>query len=213
MWRIAVMSRKTTPLALACGIAVVTLALCLAGAGPAAAGKGGCPNNAAENGAEHANAKSAHSPEKQAQRGCATEDPAPQPNPTPGPTDEADVQVVDVTMSTPIASSFEKEFVVQVGTRLMNGGPADVVLVTTFSFTGPSDCTVFPEGPVVVEDGSLPEGVSVFISRGWLVTCLEPGAHELTANVSVAIDPTEAVSDPDLGNNTKPGNITVPIGS
>ncbi len=204
------MSGKITPLALACGIAAVTVALCLAGASPAAAGKGGCPNHAAENGAEHANGKSAHSPEKQAQRGCTTEDPAPQPNPTPGPTDQADVQVVDVTISTPIASSFEQEFVVWVGARLANGGPVDVVLVdTTFSLTVPSACTVSPEGPVVVEDGSLPEGVGVFISRGWLVTCLEPGAHELTANVSVAIDPAEAVSDPDLTNNASSAKATV----
>lgn len=204
------MSRKIAPLALACGIAAVTVALCLAGASPAAAGKGGCPNSAAEKGAEHANTKSAHGSEKQAQRACSTEAPTPQPDPTPAPTDGADVQVVDVTMSTPAASSFQQDFAVRVGASLANAGPVDVVLVdTTFSLTVPSDCTVSPEGPVVVEDGSLPEGVSVFITRGWLVTCFEPGAHQFTANVSVAIDPAEGVTDPYLANNSGSASVTV----
>jgi hypothetical protein len=67
-------------------------------------------------------------------------------------------------------------------------------------------------GPVTVEDSSLPEGVGVYISRGWIVTCVEPGTHEVTANVSVAIDPAQSVGDPDPSNNTGSATITVHVG-
>ena len=70
------------------------LAGTLAGAAPSSADKGGCPNANSANGAAHANPKSAHGPEKQAERGCqiggATSTPTVQltatPPASPGPT-------------------------------------------------------------------------------------------------------------------------------
>lgn len=254
--KVSVMKRKIGVLLLISIMMAVGLTLGLAGVGPAAADKGGCPNDAADNGASHSNAKSAHGSEKQAARGCSavepvpdptptptptdepvpdatptpaptdepvpdptptptpTDEPVPDPTPTPVPTDEADVQVVGVSVSTPVMASSEGQFVITIGVSLLNAGPADTALVdTTFTFTVPSVCSVSPAGAVTVEDSSLPEGVGVFISRGWIVTCLEPGAHEVTANVSVAIDPGQSVGDPDPSNNMGSAMITLHVGS
>jgi hypothetical protein len=208
------MKRKIGVLLLISIMMAVGLTLGLAGADPAAADKGGCPNDAARNGATHANANSAHDSERRAARKCSPEVPIPDPIPTPTPTDEADVQVVGVSVSTPVTASSEGQFAIRVGVSLLNAGPADTALVdTTFTFTLPSVCSVSPAGPVTVEDSSLPEGVGVFISRGWIVTCLQPGAHEVTANVSVAIDPAQSVSDPDPSNNMGSATVTVHVDS
>ncbi len=52
------------------------------------ADRGGCPNAASSNGAEHANENSAHGPEKQEERGCdgGTATPRARPTPTPAGT-------------------------------------------------------------------------------------------------------------------------------
>jgi hypothetical protein len=208
------MKRKIGVLLLISIMMAVGLTLGLAGAGPAAADKGGCPNGAAGNRAPHANGNSAHGWEKQAARECSPEEPIPDPTPTPTPTDEADVQVVGVSVSTPVTASSDGQFAIRVGVSLLNAGPADTALVdTTFTFTVPSVCSVSPAGAVTVEDSSLPESVGVFISRGWIVTCLEPGAHEVTANVSVAIDAGQSVGDPDPSNNMGSATVTLHVGS
>jgi hypothetical protein len=211
--KVSIMNRKIGALLLISTVAV-GLTLGLASVGPAAADKGGCPNDAAGNGASHANAKSAHGYEKLAARGCSTVDPIPDVTPTPVPADEADIEVVGVSVRTPTALSLDGQFVVRVGASLLNAGPADTALVdTTFGFDVPSACSVSPEYPLTVEDSSLPEGVGVYISRGWIVTCLEPGVHQVTANVTVAMDTAQSMSDPDPSNNTGSATVTLLVGS
>jgi hypothetical protein len=232
------MNRKIGVLLLISTVVAVGLTLGLAGAGPASADKGGCPNDAADNGASHANANSAHGSKKQAARGCSVVDPTtdatptpaptdepvtdptptptvepiPDPTPTPIPADEADVQVIGVSVSALAAGAFEGQFTFRVGGSLLNAGPADTALVdTTFSVAAPSACSVSPADHITVEDSSLPVGVGVYIVRGWIVTCVEPGTHQVTANVSVAIDPAQPVSDPDPGNNTGSATVTLDV--
>ncbi len=206
------MNKKIGVLLLISIMMAVGLALGLAGAGPAAADKGGCPNEAAWKGAAHANANSAHETERRAARECSPQEPTPDPTPTPAPADLADVQVVAV--STRVTASSEGQFEIRVGVNLLNAGPADTALVdTTFTFAVPSVCSVSPAGAVTVEDSWLPEGVGVYISRGWIVTCLEPDAHEVTSNVSVAIDAAQPLTDPDTGNNVGSATVTLHVGS
>ena len=98
------------------------------------------------------------------------------------------------------------------GASLLNVGPADTVLVdTTFELFPVSNCAVSPAGPITAEDSSLPLSVSVYISRAWWVTCLEPDIVTLTAEVVVAIDSSESEVDPDPSNNAGSGDDTTQI--
>jgi len=179
----------------------------------ATAGKGGCPNDAATEGAAHANVKSAHGSAKQTERGCQVAEPTPEPTPTPAPTSGADVRVADVTVSAPDSAPSGEEFAVRVMAGLRNDGPEGKVLVdTTFTFVSPPDCSVSPAIPVTVPDKWL-EDSRVSIARSWLVSCTEAGPHTFTADVTVALDPTELVADPDPTNNSASGNDTTEIGS
>jgi hypothetical protein len=247
------MKRKIGVLLLISTMMAVGLTLGLAGAGPAAADKGGCPNEAASNGAWHANAKSAHDPEERDARGCSLIDPAseptqiptpdltpaptpdptptptpdltpaptpdptptptpdptppptpdPTPTPTPDPNDEGDVRVVAVSVRAPDDALVDEEFAIRVSVGLRNDGPADAVLVdTTFTFSSSTGCSASPAGPVTVEDTTLPEGVGVSIGRAWLVSCSQPGAATFDADVTVALDATQTVIDPDTSNNS-----------
>jgi hypothetical protein len=179
----------------------------------ATAGKGGCPNDAATKGAAHANVKSAHGSAKQTERGCQVAEPTPEPTPTPAPTTGADVRVTDVTVSAPESALPREDFLVLVLAGLRNDGPEGKVLVdTTFTFVSPPDCSVSPAIPITVPDRWL-EDSRVSIARSWLVSCIEPGPHTFTADVTVALDPTEPVADPDTANNSGSGNDTTEIGS
>ncbi len=196
-------------------VLVLAAGVTVAQVGSAVADKGGCPNDAAENGSAHANAKSAHGSDKQAARSCSAEPtPGPGTTPTPVPGDEADVRVESVSVRAPDSAAVGEEFVVRVSAGLRNFGPADSVLAdTTFVFSAGSDCSISPIGSVVVEDTVLPENVGVFIARNWLVTCSQAGAVDLTAGVTVAIDPGETVIDPDPTNNDDSGSDTTQIGA
>lgn len=177
-----------------------------------AAGKGGCPNQAAGYGAAHANASSAHGVDKQVARGCSGEEPTP--TPTPIPADEADVLVANVSVNAPDTAPVETQFPVSVGVSLGNDGPADAVLVDiTLSLGAPPECAVSPAAPVTVEDRSLPRKVGVFLGVGWLVTCSQPGSFVFTADVTATIDPLETTSDPNPSNNGGSGDDTTHVGS
>jgi hypothetical protein len=177
-----------------------------------AADEGGCPHEAAGNGAAHANAKSAHGVDKQVARGCSGEEPAATPAPIPG--DEADVRVVNVSVSAPDTAPVETQFRIFVGVDVRNDGPADAVLADiTLSLGAPPECAVSPAAPVTVEDTSLTRNVGVFVSVGWLVTCSQPGSFVLTADATATIDPLETTSDPNLSNNGGSGDDTTHVGS
>jgi hypothetical protein len=121
--------------------------------------------------------------------------------------------VTDVTVSAPDSVLSGEDFLVLVMAGLRNDGPEGKVLVdTTFTFVSPPDCSVSPTTPVTVPDKSL-EDSRVSIARSWLVSCTEAGPHTFTADVTVALDPTELVADPDTTNNSASGNDTTEIGS
>jgi len=190
----------------------------------ATAGSGGCPNGYAATGAAHANARSAHGVDKQADRGCFAAPPAPAPSATPTPTatptatsspqpaDQADVIVEGVSVRAPDTALPGESFDVRVTASLRNLGPADYVLVdTTFTFSAPG-CTATPSAPVTVEDTSLPENVGVSIGRFWLVSCAQAGSPTFTVDVNVVIDASQAISDPDTSNNDGSGNDSTIVG-
>ena len=105
-----------------------------------------------------------------------------------------------------------ESFVVRVSASLRNLGPANSVLVdTTFTFSAPG-CAATPSAPVIVEDTSLPENVGVSIGRSWLVSCAQAGTATFTADVNVAIDAFQAISDPDTSNNDGSGNDSTSVG-
>ncbi len=198
------MSERITPRLLLSGL-ILAIAVALGSVSPVAAVKGGCPSSAAGNGASHANDRSAHGSAKQAERFCQSDDHTTS-------LDGADIQVVGVTVSAPDNALVGEEFLVLVGASLLNIGPADPVLVdTTFALSTAPNCLVSPAGPVSVEDTSMPVGVSVYISRAWWVTCLDPGSATLTAEVAVAIDSAQSAADPDPSNNTGSGDDTTQI--
>jgi hypothetical protein len=207
------MGKKIMPLLFVSAV-MLAAAVAFTDVVPATAGKGGCPNEAATNGAAHANANSAHGLSKRAASDCQLAEPTPEPIPTPEPTDGTDVREVSVTVRAPDSALVGQEFVVRVSASLRNEGPENDVLVdTTFTFGTPPDCFASPPSPVTVEDKALPEGVGVSIGRSWLVSCVEPGTHTFTADVTVTIDPTQSVTDLDMGNNSGSGADTPEVGS
>ncbi len=129
--------------------------------------------------------------------GAASE---PDPIPMPG------VAVLSVRVESPDRTALGEAFDVFASAGLINNGPAETVLAdTTFGFRAPGDCLASPEAPVTHQDTSLPRNVGVWITRGWQVTCDRAGGHDFTVNVTVAIDASESVTDPDPLDNTNSG--------
>ena len=105
-----------------------------------------------------------------------------------------------------------ESFDVRVSASLRNLGPANAVLVdTTFTFSAPG-CSAVPSALFIAEDTNLPENVGVSIGRVWLVTCTEAGTYTFTTDVSVVIDASQAISDPDTSNNDGSGNDSTIVG-
>jgi hypothetical protein len=120
--------------------------------------------------------------------------------------------VEGVSVRAPDTALPGESFVVRVSASLRNLGPANSVLVdTTFTFSAPG-CAATPSSPVTVQDTSLPENVGVSIARSWLVSCAQAGTPTLTADVNVAIDASQAISDPDTSNNDGSGNDSTIVG-
>jgi hypothetical protein len=104
-------------------------------------------------------------------------------------------------------------FAVRVTGSLRNLGPANAVLVdTTFTFSAPAGCSAVPAATVTVQDTNLPEAIGVSIGRSWLVTCTEAGTPTFTADVSVAIDASQAITDSDTTNNDGSGGDSTIVG-
>jgi len=104
-------------------------------------------------------------------------------------------------------------FEVRVSASLRNLGPANSVLVdTTFTFSAPPGCSAVPSALFTAEDTNLPENVGVSIGRIWLVTCAQAGTYTFTTDVSVVIDASQPISDPDTSNNDGSGNDSTSVG-
>lgn len=188
----------------------IAVGVVLFGAASSNADQGGCPNEAAANGAAHANPqKSAHGAAKQAEHGCIPPevDPTPAPTPTPPPAlPPADLQVMGVFVNVPSTTTAGVPFAVfSAGGTVRNNGTASTVMAdTAFTPTIPADCVATP-GAFVVQDRWFPVNTNVFISRSWSVTCSAPGPHAFSMGVNVAIDSTQAFSDPNSANNNGVG--------
>ena len=142
----------------------------------------------------------------------ATSTPTPTSTPTSTPSDGADVIVEGVSVSAENTALPGDSFEVSVRASLRNLGPANAVLVdTTFTFSAPG-CSAVPSAPFIAQDTNLPENVGVSIGRIWLVTCTEAGNYTFTADVSVVIDASQAISDPDTSNNDGSGNDSTIVG-
>ena len=194
------MLKRTVLLSLIAAAGVVAT-VALFGVAPSSADKGGCPSAAAANGASHANVNSALGAEKQAARGCS--DASPPPTPTPPPTNEADVAMYAVFVNSPATASVGVPFIVSASADLMNNGPANTLFMPTL----PPDCSA-TFGAVTVEDSSAPMSTTVSISRSWTVTCGQAGDHMFRFDVSVAIDPAQALTDPNPANNSGMGSAS-----
>lgn len=175
--------------------------------GASDADKGGCPNQAAGNGATHAADSSAFGPDKQAER-CE----APEVTPTSAPTEGTDIAVTATTLISPDSATAGAAFPVSGSANVKNLGPLVAVLAdVTFVLSMPADCTATSPTTVTFQDKSLPVNTNVYIPPWWSVTCTQPGSHEFTLTASVAIDPSQAVTDPNPGNDTGAASDTTTI--
>jgi RNA polymerase sigma factor (sigma-70 family) len=138
-------------------------------------------------------------------------EPTPAPTAAPPPTDGADVALVSVTMVATTQPVAGLQFYVSATALLQNYGGATAALVdTSFSLTASPGCTVSPAAPVTVQDKNVPLGSDVTITRSWSVTC-SAGDHTFSVDSSVAIDGSQALSDPNPGNNAGNGAVVVPV--
>ena len=116
-------------------------------------------------------------------------------------------------MTAPDTAPLGVSFEVGVRASLRNLGPANSVLVdTTITFSAPPGCSAVPSAPFTAEDTNLPENAGVSIGRIWLVTCTEAGTYTFTADVSVVIDASQAITDPDTSNNDGSGSDSTIVG-
>ena len=103
-------------------------------------------------------------------------------------------------------------FTVLGSAALHNNGPDGGVNVdTTFTIVLPPDCTITNGSTVIVPNRPVPMSVPVSVSRAWNATCTQAGAHQFSINVSVAISPGQALSDPNPSNNSGSGNGTTTV--
>ena len=132
----------------------------------------------------------------------ATAEPAPTDTATPTPPPGADVQVVEVTMSSPANAVAGVAFMISADVRVRNNGPVmPVVVDTTFAPVLPAGCTA-TTGAITVQNTTLIGSSITTISRAWNVTCTSPGSQGFTVNGSTVIDPLQLVSDPNPANNS-----------
>jgi outer membrane biosynthesis protein TonB len=138
-----------------------------------------------------------------------TDVPTPTPIPTPPP--GADVRIVDVIVNAPASASAGVQFVVTGGANIRNNGPVTPAIVdTTFTPALPPGCTA-TTGVMTVQNTTLPAMVNVFVSRSWTVRCADPGFYTFTINVNIAIDPGQAIVDPNPANNLGSGSDTTNV--
>jgi hypothetical protein len=205
-----VMNMLKNALVISVASVAVGAVVVLFGAASSNADSGGCPNEAAANGAAHANGKSAHGDAKQSERGCVAQAPEPTPEPTPTPPPAlppADLQVMGVFVNVPSTATAGVPFAFfSAGATVRNNGTASTVMAdTAFTATIPADCVATPGVSVVVQDKWFPVNMNVFVSKSWSVTCAATGPHVFSMGVSAAIDSTQAFSDPNPANNNGTG--------
>jgi hypothetical protein len=91
------------------------------------------------------------------------------------------------------------------------GGASSALVDTTFTLTAPAGCSFTGATPVTVQNRTLPLGSDVTITRTWSVTCAPAGDYSFSVGASVAIDPSQTLSDPNPGNNANSGSLAVSV--
>lgn len=142
---------------------------------------------------------------------AATASPTPSPSPSPI-TSLADLAVPSATLSLPHTSNVGVEFLATGIAEIHNNGPeptanADV----TFTINLPPDCTPSSPATVVVPNRVLSTSTTVSVSRSWSVTCTQTGAHQLMVEVLVAFSAGQALTDPNLLNNSNTGSASTEV--
>ncbi len=141
----------------------------------------------------------------------ATSAPTPTDTATPTPPPGADVQVVEVIVSSPANAIAGVAFVMSADVRVRNNGPVmPVVVDTTFAPVLPAGCTA-TTGAATVQNTTLTGTLITTISRAWNVTCTSTGSQGFTVNGSTAIDPLQPVSDPNPANNSGSGSSSTVV--
>lgn len=141
--------------------------------------------------------------------------PAPQtpgPQPTPPPANQADLIVVSVNPAQGSSATAGQSFQISATALLRNlGGATSALVDTTFALVAPGDCLFLPAAPATVQNKNLPLGTDVSITRTWTVTCSASGDRSFAVNVSVSLDPAQALTDPNPANNANSGTILIAV--
>jgi RNA polymerase sigma-70 factor (ECF subfamily) len=136
----------------------------------------------------------------------------PTPAPTPTPSVQTDVQLLSVKVTAPVSALPGPKFQVSAVASLYNAGPAASVLVDlTFAFADTAGCAVSPSAPRTVPDRTLPIDKVVEVSLVWDVTCTNAGSHTFVVDASIAIDPSQMLTDANPANNSGSGSATTAI--
>jgi hypothetical protein len=119
--------------------------------------------------------------------------------------------VTNVGFSPPATGAVGVPIRVTGNVTVRNFGPtAPVIADITFAVSAPSDCTISPVMPDIVQNRSLPLGQNVFIGRVWMVTCLLPGPHQFDVTVTAAPD-LQGYFDPDTTNDSMSNTGTTQV--
>ena len=130
---------------------------------------------------------------------------------TPTPSAGADVQVVEVIVSSPANATIGIAFMMSADISVRNNGPAmPVVVDTTFAPVLPAGCTA-TTGAITVQNTALSGNFITTISRAWNVTCTSPGSRGFTVNGSTTIDPLQPAADPNPANNSGSGSSSTVV--
>lgn len=130
---------------------------------------------------------------------------------TPTPPPGADVQVVEVIVSSPANATIGIAFMMSADISVRNNGPVmPVVVDTTFAPVLPTGCTA-TTGAITVQNTALTGNFITTISRAWNVTCTSPGSQGFTVNGSTAIDPLQPAADPNPANNSGSGSSSTVV--
>ena len=118
-------------------------------------------------------------------------------------TGQADVEVVDVSLTVPASVGAGTAFNAAVSATLVNNGPFEPVNAdVTVTLALPRDCTSNPSGAQVAQDISLAAATETGIPvLTWSVTCSGSGSRDFSAEVVVAIDQLH-LSDTDTANDS-----------
>ena len=121
---------------------------------------------------------------------------------------EANVEIVNMTLTAPPTAFTGSNFDVDVDFDLQNGGPVDPVDVdVTVGLFVPADCTKSPVGDQS-ENGFTVNGTTPIPTKTWVVSCSSTGPHALSAPAG-AVVVSQHTSDPDGAAELAVASVTL----